>query len=170
VGNRHSSSFQSPLAKRLWLYLVSPLVCITAGSVIGAAGFACLALAAGAGPDVVRGFPILVLYTLPITIPFGTLAGVVAAFAIARLGTGAFRDAVLARWLRSGSLVGGALGSAAPAFVMLIGFGGASLIDWLFYLLTGGAAGAAAGGLLGAIGWREFHEPVQLPGEVPGSA
>jgi hypothetical protein len=165
VGKHRSAWFGSPSAKVLWFLVVSPLVCVAAGSVVGAAAFAGAAVTTGVSASVLRGYPLLVLYTLPITVPFGGAAGVVAALLIGRLGVTSFRTAALARWLRAGSGVGAAFGAACPAFLMLIGFGGARLSEWLFYVLTGAASGAAAGAVLGAMAWREFSRPTEAVGE-----
>ena len=165
MGKQRSARFGSPSAKLLWFLVVSPLVCVATGSLLGAAAFAGAAVTTGVGAHVFLKYPLLILYTLPITIPFGGAAGLIAALLIGRLGVTSFRTAGLARWLRAGSGVGAAFGAGCPAFLMLIGFGGAGLSEWVFYVLTGAASGAAAGAVLGAMAWREFSRPTEAVGE-----
>jgi hypothetical protein len=144
------------------VFLVSPLVCIFVGSILGTAAFVALGTASGGGAEFVRAYPMFILYSFPITVPFGGVAGLAAGVIITKLGAGSFRHAGLGRWVRVGCLAGLAIGAACPLLLVLIGFGGASVTDQLFYVTTGAVSGSVAGGVLGVLGWREFSAQPQI--------
>jgi hypothetical protein len=148
-------------AKGLWILIASPLLCIAAGSVIGAAAFTIVNLGASGGSalDLLRAYAVSLLYSLLVTVPFGGVSGLVAALIIIALGKGSYRGASLQRWLRAGGAFGAAVGLACPMLLAVLGFEGdsRSVFEWfLFYGVTGSVAGAVVGMALGALGWREF--------------
>ena len=152
--------FSTNPAKVAWVFLVSPLLCIAAGSVIGAGVFTLVNVwRFGIGEaDPVRGYAAFLLYSLLVTVPFGGLAGLVAALLIVALGHGSHRGATLHRWLRTGGQLGAFVGLVCPLLLADLGFGddGPALLWFLVYGITGSLAGGLVGFALGALAWREF--------------
>jgi len=144
-----------------WLFATCPLVCVAVGSVVGAAMFGAAGVARGAGADAIRAVPLLVVYSLPITVPFGTISGVLAAFVISVLGLSSLRGASFRRWLRAGVASGGAVGAVCPAFLALGGFGAAGLTGAAFSVVAGAVAGMVSGAIVSWLGWREFGSQAQ---------
>ena len=152
--------YRTDPAKVVWVLLVSPLLCIAAGSVIGAAVFTLVNVwRFGIGEaDPVRAYAAFLLYSLLVTVPFGGIAGLVAALLIVALGHGSHRGSSLRRWLRTGGQLGAFVGLVCPLLLAALGFGddGPAFVWFLVYGMTGSIAGGLVGLALGALAWREF--------------
>jgi hypothetical protein len=107
-------------------------------------------------PDVLRAFPILLLYSLMVAGPFGIVAGILGGALVIMLGGGRLRGATRSRWVRSGVWVGGIMGGVCPLFLLLLGFGPLLIGAAVLYAAAGMLAGGLSGAALGHIGWREF--------------
>ena len=146
--------------KILWFLLVCPLMCIGLAFAIGAGVFTVVG-AWRLGPGAVNVgemYGAFVFYSLLVTVPFGSIAGVGAALLIVSLGQGSHRRAGLRRWLRTGVQAGAAVGLTCPLVLATLGFsGGAGEVGWfLGYGLTGSFVGGLVGLGLGLLAWREF--------------
>ncbi len=149
----------STSGKVLRLCLLSQLICIASGSVVGAAAFSSSLAWRGGWSCGVSAYPMFVLFSLFITVPFGGVAGVVVGIGASALGYHSLRGAVLSRWLRVGAGAGLLLGLSCPIAVLAMGGGGgliSSRADAMFYLAAGGLSGLVAGSGIARLGWREF--------------
>ena len=146
----------STSGKTLWLCLLSQLICIASGSLVGSAAFASSVAWRGGWSCAVSLYPTFVLFSVFITLPFGGVAGLVAGIGVSTLGFHCLRNAVLSRWLRVGAAAGLLLGMSCPGVVLAMGHLVSSRADAMFYLAAGGLSGLVAGIGIAALGWREF--------------
>jgi hypothetical protein len=158
--NGVSAFVRSRLGRTIWIVLVSPVVCITVGSLIGATFVAVMLVAVhSVSPlEATRGFPLGVLYSLIVAGPVGLAGGVVGGLFAAALGGGVLRAAPRRTWLAAGSSTGAVLGLLGSLFFVMTGLGDRSLIAVTLLTLVCVFAGATEGALVSLLGWREFGD------------
>jgi hypothetical protein len=95
---------------------------------------------------------------MPVAIPFGTVAAVIATILFNALSRSSWRSSGRAAWICLGSAVGLILGGIFPFFLVLVGFGPDD-ISWRFYWeRVGQVAGTGCGFVLGWVSWREVQQ------------
>jgi len=157
---------QWPVAIRvLWVVLVSPILCVAVGMVVGTVVLGTAALIGAPDLELLRALPLLPFYSLFVAAPFGAVAGVVGGIVASMLGTGQFRGAPRKRWVRSGVWAGGVVGVGCPLFLLLLSFAVPPIGVVALYAVAGGLAGALSGAAMGFIGWREFGSGLGRSGQ-----
>jgi hypothetical protein len=147
MGEATSTLRRSSLLK---LLAKSVAVCVIGGAVFGSTAWALIMAGSTGNTEVLSALPVLPFYALPITVPFGTLAGVVGALIGWQAQGAAWRPATKTGWVSLGAAAGLLLGAAAPIFLTILGFSILKTDEILFWTGTGGATGAVCGGLLAA--------------------
>jgi hypothetical protein len=98
-------------------------------------------------------FPVVLIYAMPMAIPFGTVAAVFATILFNVLSLPSWRPSSKGAWIFIGSAVGLLLGGLFPFFLTLVGFGPDSPTWRLHWAIEGAVAGSAvdlfSGGLVG---------------------
>ena len=137
------------------MFFISLIVCIVGGALFGTIGWLLLAVIAEASLMPLISLPVVFISAMPIVIPFGTVAAVIAALLFKVLSLPSWRSFCKGVWIFTGSAVGGILGGTFPFFLTLIGFGPDYPSGPLNLAGVGAVAGIGCGFILGWIGWRE---------------
>jgi hypothetical protein len=140
------------------MFFISLAVCIIGGALFGTVAWLLLAVIAEKNLMPLVSFPVVVISAMPVAIPFGTVAAVIATILFNVLSLSSWRSSGRAAWICIGSTVGLILGGIFPLFLILVGFGPDDP-SWRFYWgSVGAAAGIGCGFILGWIGWREVEQ------------
>lgn len=139
-------------------FIINLGVCILGGALFGTAAWLLLGVAAEKSLMPLISFPVVVIYyALPVTIPFGTAAAVIATMLFKLLSLPRWRPSGKGAWICTGSVIGLLLGGTFPFFLVLIGFEADNPI-WRFHWGgVGAVAGIACGFIVGWVGWREVQ-------------
>jgi hypothetical protein len=130
-------------------------VCVGGGAVVGAATWSLVGAVVERDIERLAFVPVIAFYALPITIPFGIVSGLVAAAIVNAISRGEYKLVGRDAWVRVGTVAGACLGAACPLFMAMAGFGVRSAEDAFLWGGVGGAGGAACGGIVAWLGWRE---------------
>jgi hypothetical protein len=140
------------------MFFISLLVCILGGTLFGTVAWLLMAVIAQNNLMPLISFPIVLIYAMPVAIPFGTVAAVIATILFRILSLSSWRSSGKGVWICTGAAVGLILGGIFPFFLILLRFGPDDPI-WRFYWGSIGAvAGSACGSILGWVGWREVEQ------------
>jgi hypothetical protein len=102
-------------------------------------------------------FPVVLISAMPVVIPFGTVAAVIATILFRILSLSSWRSSSRVAWICIGSAVGLILGGIFPVFLILLGFGPNDFDGAFHWGKVGAAAGTGCGFILGWVGWREVQ-------------
>jgi hypothetical protein len=139
------------------MFFISLVVCILGGALFGTLAWLLLAVIAEKSLMPLISFPVIVIYAMPVAIPFGTVAAVIATILFRILSLSSWRSSGKGAWICTGTAVGLILGGVFPFFLILLGFGPDDP-SWRFHWGSVGAvAGIACGFILGWVGWREVN-------------
>ena len=139
------------------MLFISLIVCIVGGALFGTIGWLLLAVIAEESLKPLISFPVVLIYAMPVAIPFGTVAAVFATILFNVLSLPSWRSSSKGAWIFIGSAVGLALGGLFPFFLTLVGFGPDYPTWRLHWAIVGAVAGIGCGSILGWVGWREVN-------------
>jgi hypothetical protein len=97
-------------------FIISLGVCILGGALFGTAAWLLLAVVAEKSLMPLISFPVIVIYAMPVAIPFGSVAAVVATIVFKILSLPRWRPPSKGAWICTGSAVGLILGEYFPSF------------------------------------------------------
>jgi hypothetical protein len=139
------------------MFFISLIVCIVGGAIFGTMAWLLLAVIAEKSLMPLITFPVVFISAIPVAIPIGTVAAVIATILFKALSLSTWRSSGRVAWICIGSTVGLILGGMCPVFLLLLGFGPDDF-GWRFYWArVGAAAGTGCGFILGWVGWREVQ-------------
>ena len=138
------------------MIFISLAVCIVVGALFGTVAWLLLAVIAEKSLMPLLSFPFILIFAMPLAIPFGTVAAVIATILFKILSVSSWRSSGRAAWICIGSSGGLILGGIFSFFLVLVGFGPDDP-SWLFYRV-GAVAGTGCGFILGWVGWREVEQ------------
>lgn len=142
----------------LIMFFISLIVCIVGGALFGTMAWLLLAVIAEKSLMPLISFPVVFISAMPVAIPFGTVAAVIATILFNILSLPSWRSLSKGAWVCIGSTVGLTLGGIFPYFLSFVGFG-PNDPSWRFYWGSVGAiAGIGCGFILGWVGWREVQQ------------
>lgn len=132
------------------MFFISLLVCIVGGALFGTVAWLSLAVIAEKSLVPLITFPVVLISAIPLAIPFGSGAAVIATILFNRMSRGRSSKGT---WALIGSVAGVVTGSMLPLVATLVGFGP---MDGTWAGL-GGFAGLCCGSILGLVGWTEVE-------------
>ena len=105
------------------MFFISLLVCILGGAFFGTLAWLLLAVIAEKSLMPLISFPVMVIYAMPVAIPFGTVAAVIATILFRVLSLSSWRSSGRGAWICTGTTVGLILGGIFPFFLILLRVG-----------------------------------------------